>query len=802
MNTKILACLAAAAMTWLPGAAPARAAAPAKPNFLILLADDMGFSDAGCYGSEIATPNLDRLAADGVRFTQFYNTARCWPTRSALMTGYYPQQVRMDPPRGRLPRWTRTLPQYLQPLGYRSYQSGKWHVPGAPRVNADAGFDRSYVLEDHDRNFAPRRITEDDRPLPPVATNAGYYTTMAFADHAIRCLKEHAEKFPRKPFCSYLAFTVPHFPLQALPEDIAKYRDRYLEGWDVIREQRWKRQREMGLVNGALSERDLTGVPHWNLKEEQLKRQIDSGEVARAVAWKELTAGEKRHQATKMAIHAAMIDRMDREIGRVIGQLKTMGAYENTVILFASDNGASAEQINRGDRHDPAAPPGSGGSFLCLGPGWSTAANTPMRLHKSWVHEGGIATPLIVHWPAGIRARGELRHDVGHVIDFVPTLLDLAGGTAGDAWNGVKAPPLPGRSLAPAFARNHSVPREFLYFNHDNNHALRLGDWKLVARRPDTNTWELYDLGRDRGETVNLAAREPERARTMAAKWQAAEREFRAQAGGVFPTATNGNLFFAMDTGTRGGPAAVAPMLKQLGYDGLGGSPGNAAAMARALEQRGLQLFNVYLTLNLDADSPALTDSLRKTIEDLDGHESALWIAVSKVSKGGKSFERSSPEGDEIALARLGEIAGHAQAHGVRVALYPHTGFWLERVSDATRLARASGPNVGTTFNLCHFLKVEGDVAPAPALKAALPKLFFVTINGADAGDTKKLGWNELIQPLDAGSYDVGAFLKTLRALGYQGPIGLQHYGIPGDPRENLERSMAGWRKLNAAAIQ
>jgi arylsulfatase len=789
MNARLVAVLLAAAVSF---------AHAARPNFLIILADDMGFSDAGCYGGEIPTPQLDSLAAGGLRFTQFYNTARCWPTRAALMTGYYPQQIRMDPPRGRLPQWTRTVPQYLKPLGYRCYQSGKWHVQGAPKVVADAGFDHSYVLDDHDRNFHPRRIIEDDKPLPPVATNAGYYTTVAFADHTIRCLKEHAEKFPGQPFLSYLAFTVPHFPLQAPPEDIARHRDRYLAGWDAIRAQRWKRQREMGLINCALSDRDPTGVPHWNLAEQQLKSQIDPGEVARAVAWDTLNAVERRYQATKMAIHAAMIDRMDREIGRVIGQLKAMGAYENTVILFASDNGASGEQINRGDKHDPAAPLGSGGSYLCLGPGWSTAANTPMRLHKSWVHEGGIATPLIVHWPAGIKNRGELRHDPGHIIDLLPTLLELAGTTPGNSWNTLTPPPLPGRSLVPAFAKDRAVTRDFLYFHHDANRALRIGDWKLVARRPDTNTWELYDLSTDRGEMVNLATRQPERVQTMAARWATIEKEFRAAAGPGSPMVTNGNPFFAMDTGTRGAPAAVAPLLKELGFHGLGGSPGNAANMARALEQRGLHLFNVYLTLAFDAATPALTDSLRKTIDDLEGRESALWIAVNKVTRDGKAFALSSTDGDAIALERLREISDYAQLRGVRIALYPHTGFWLERASDAARLARASQrPNIGATFNLCHFLKVEGDIDPTPALRAAMPKLFFVTINGADAGDTRKLGWKELIQPLGSGSYDVAAFLEKVRAAGFRGPIGLQHYGIAGEPRDNLQRSINAWREMN-----
>lgn len=511
--------------------APATNAAPARPNILFILADDMGFSDAGCYGGEITTPHLDRLAANGLRFTQFYNTARCWPTRAALLTGYYPQQIRMDPPRGRLPEWTRLAPHYLQPLGYRSYHSGKWHVNGAPLAITNGGFDRSYRVEDHDRNFYPRNHMVDDVRQPPVEQGSNYYTSTAYADFMIGCLKDHAEKHAARPFFGYLAFTVPHFPLQAPPEDIARQRDKYLAGWDVIRQQRHERQLKMGLVKGALSPREPETVPHWNLKDAEVKEQISPGEVARAVAWSELNAEERRFQATKMAIHAAMIDRMDREIGRVLDQLRAMGALDDTIVMFASDNGASAEFLNRGDKHDPAAAPGSGGSYLCLGPGWSTVGNTPFRLHKSWVHEGGIATPLIVHWPKGITAKGELRHTPGHVIDFVPTVLDLVGAKPEKSWRGVEAPPLPGRSLVPAFAKDVSVPREYLYFHHENNRALRIGDWKLVSKRPDTNDYALYDLSRDRAEQVNLAAKEKERVASMAERWQQVENDFRKLAG-------------------------------------------------------------------------------------------------------------------------------------------------------------------------------------------------------------------------------------------------------------------------------
>ena len=507
----------------LVGASEARSAP--RPNILIILADDMGFSDAGCYGGEIETPNLDQLAAGGLRFTQFYNTARCWPTRSCILTGYYAQQIRMDPPKGRLPSWTRVLPHYLKPLGYRCYHSGKWHLTGAPKPVADGGFDRSYWFQDWDRYFSPARHFEDDRLLPPVKPGSGYYATTAFADHAIKCLKDHAKNHPASPFFSYLAFISPHFPLHALPEDIARYRDRYLAGWDAVRQRRWQKLREMGIVNCGLAALDTKLRPRY-FKPELLEK-VGPGEIEHAVAWESLTEQQKRFQGTKMAIHAAMVDRMDREIGRVLDQLRAMGAFENTLIFFLSDNGADATLLVRGEGHDRDAPSGAWRSFLCLGPGWASAGNAPFRRHKVWVHEGGISTPLIVHWPKAVAARGELRRDLGHVIDFVPTLLDVAGAKPATIWNGAVAPPLPGRSLVPAFAEDGSVRREWLFFHHEGNRALRVGNWKLVSAREDQNAWELFDLSRDRCEQSDLAAQNPDLVSKMDAKWNELDAQYR-----------------------------------------------------------------------------------------------------------------------------------------------------------------------------------------------------------------------------------------------------------------------------------
>jgi len=503
-----------------------------KPNILVIMADDMGFSDLGCYGGEVQTPNLDKLAAGGLRFTQFYNTARCWPSRACILTGYYAQQVRRDAlpgisggGQGVRPEWARLLPEMLHPLGYRSYHSGKWHVDG--KVLA-GGFDRSYCLNDHNRNFYPQNHTLDDQPLPAVKPGSNYYTATAFAQYAIDMLAEHETKHREQPFFLYLAFTVPHFPLHAPAEDIAVYRDRYKEGWDVIRQQRYERMKKIGIVNCPLSPTDPQTIPGWNMSEQELREQIDPAEVGHAVPWNTLTEEQKQFQATKMSIHAAMVHRMDIEIGRVLDKIKTMGASDNTVVFFVSDNGASAEQLNRGDLHDRTAPPGSGKSFLCLGPGWSTAANTPFRLHKSWVHEGGITTPLIVQWPKGISARGDLRHNPGHLIDIPPTIMEMAGGKWPETYNGKPVPPIPGRSLVPAITKDGSVTHDYFWWYHDGNRAIRVGDWKLVADHQ--SPWELYDLTTDRSESKNLASAKPDKAKELEAAWTKHMEEFRTLA--------------------------------------------------------------------------------------------------------------------------------------------------------------------------------------------------------------------------------------------------------------------------------
>lgn len=495
-----------------------------KPNIVFILADDLGYSDLGCYGSEIKTPNLDALAKNGLRFSQFYNTARCWPSRAALMTGYYAQQVNRDP-QGTRPKWAALVPEFLRQASYRSYHSGKWHIDGKI---LDGGFLRSYHTTDHDRFFTPKHHQLDDKPLTPPTESENYYATTATATRAVEWLSEHQDAQSHEPFFLYLAFIAPHFPLQAPAEDIARYRDTYRDGWDVIRAERWNRMREMGLVTGELSAPEPTVAPSWNLKEAELQQRIGPGESGHAVPWKDLTAEQQEFQAQKMAVHAAMIDRMDRELGRVLEQICKMNAWDDTLILFASDNGASAEQIIRGDGHTPGAAPGSAKSYLGLGPGWSTVSNTPFRRHKSWNHEGGVSTPLIAHWPRGIAARGEMRHAPGHFVDIAPTLFEVAGVTPPEKWNGEQRPSLPGRSLVPFFAGDSDAAHDAIFFKHTENRGLRLGDWKIVAAGKDA-AWELYHLTDDRAESHNLADKHPEKLRELVAIWTARDAEYARQ---------------------------------------------------------------------------------------------------------------------------------------------------------------------------------------------------------------------------------------------------------------------------------
>ena len=520
------------------------------PNVVLILCDDLGYSDIGCYGGEIDTPYLDKLAKDGRRFSQFYNTARCWPTRSALLTGYYAQQIRRDTVpgvksggQGQRPDWAKLLPERLLPYGYHSYHSGKWHIDGLPTKN---GFEKSYSLQDHDRHFYPNNHTLDDKPLPAVTktensdTGETYYTSHEIANRAIEQLEHHSQHHGEKPFFSFIAFTAPHFPLQAPLATVEKYKQRYSDGWDVVRKKRWERMKEIGLGQNVqdMSEVEESIGPPYSFP--AAIEKLGSGEVNRPIPWLMLTPEQKEFQISKMAVHAAMIDEMDVSIGRIVEHIKQQkGRWENTLVIFLSDNGASAEIMVRGDGHDPQAPAGAGASYLCLGPGWSTVSNTPFRRHKTWNHEGGIATPMIAHWPNVIKPQSEPIETPRHVVDVVPTILELAALPKQADSNRRVEPVEGGVQHPPAFAgesfledlqldvaQNTDVKTErILWWQHEGNRALRWGEWKIVAAGKDAQ-WELYNLNVDRSETHDLATLHADVVDRLVKKWHEMTAQF------------------------------------------------------------------------------------------------------------------------------------------------------------------------------------------------------------------------------------------------------------------------------------
>lgn len=534
------------------GARPSFAAENTPPNFVVILADDMGYSDPGCFGSDIETPTLDGLARTGARFNTMYSAGRCGPSRGCLMTGMYAQQTGADVMTpGKIANYTHFVPEALKTRGYRSYHAGKWHFKLTAGKDG-VGFDRSYLMLDEDRYFTQRNHELDGVRLPPPGP--GYYSTTAIADYSIDFLKDHQINHRNEPFFMYTAFHAPHFPLQAPPEDIARYHGRFDVGWDVIRQRRHKKMLEMGLVNCALAPMEPSIFPPWNLPVDQLKKRIGPGEVGRAVKWTDLTPEQQSFHAKKMEIHAAMITRLDTEVEKIVRQLKAMGAYENTLIVILSDNGASAEQIIRGDGEDPAAPMGSAKSFLGIGPGWATAADTPFRLHKSWVHEGGISSPMIVNWPNGISRSERLRTDPCHFIDILPTFADLAGASLHDVEG--EGPAFPGKSLAPAIRTAQRVTRDSIYFHHIQNRALRTADWKLVSKGLG-GPWELYDMRTDRCERNDLVSVEHARAKEMTAEWERQEQLYQSQRAAAPPTTKT--MFPTAPSAKEAEPSAKMP---------------------------------------------------------------------------------------------------------------------------------------------------------------------------------------------------------------------------------------------------
>lgn len=522
------------------------AAPPAtRPNIIVILSDDMGFSDIGCYGGEIRTPALDSLAAGGLRFTQFYNTARCCPTRASLLTGLYPHQAgigHMMDDRG-LPGYTgnlnassRTIAELLQPVGYRSYAVGKWHLTrhteaDGPKHNwpLQRGFAGFYgTIHGAGSFYDPSSLVRDNQMISPYADAAyqpqTYYYTDAITDHAVGFVRQHTQKHAQQPFFLYVAYTAAHWPMHALPEDIDRYRGRYDQGYQPVREARFRRAAELGLIDPA--QPMAPGFGDWN------------------------TMPNRAWESACMEVYAAMVDRMDQGIGRLMHELQQTGQAEQTLVFYLQDNGGCAETVGRtGNRQHPDIPrpaqptlpvmkpeefaaggstpaqtrdgfpvrmgkhvmPGPADTYVAYGRAWATVSNTPFREYKHWVHEGGISTPLIVHWPAGIAARGELRHTPGHLIDIAATCCDVAGASVP-----ADATPLEGLSLLPVFA-GQPLQREAIYWEHEGNRAVRAGRWKLVAKHDQP--WELYDVDTDRVESRNLAAAEPDKVRELSAMY-------------------------------------------------------------------------------------------------------------------------------------------------------------------------------------------------------------------------------------------------------------------------------------------
>jgi arylsulfatase A-like enzyme len=526
------------------------AVAADKPNVLIILTDDMGFSDLGCYGGEIRTPNLDALATGGLRFTQFYNTARCCPTRAALLTGMYSHQAGVghmmddkgsDAYRGDLNPKTPTIAEALKPAGYRAYAVGKWHVtrfggPNGPKHNwpLQRGFDRYYgTIHGAGSYFDPATLTRDNTAISPYADPEykpeRFYYTDAITDHAVRFLGDHVKDHKDQPFLMYVAYTAAHWPMHALPEDVERYHGKYDGGYEPTRTARFEKAAKLGLIDPKQGSSPMAG--QWD-------KVIN-----------------KKWEAACMEVYAAMVDRMDQGVGKIVAELKRTGQLDNTLVLFLQDNGGCAEvqgrtgnkdhpNIDRPDkptlpplkpeallppgsvppqtrdgypvRMGPKAMPGTADTYVAYGPGWANVSNTPFREYKHWVHEGGISTPLIAHWPGGIAAdrNGQLVKDPGHLIDVMATCLDVAGATPK-----AEVPKPEGVSLRPAFAGKQLDRKEPIFWEHEGNRAVRQGQWKLVAK--NDQAWELYDIDADRVEQHDLAAKEPAKVSELSAAWEA-----------------------------------------------------------------------------------------------------------------------------------------------------------------------------------------------------------------------------------------------------------------------------------------
>ena len=529
------------ALALMPGAAAGADPAP-RPNIIVIMSDDMGYSDIGCYGSEIETPNLDQLARNGVRYTQFYNTARCCPTRASLLTGLYAHQAGVGQMtsdggqpgyRGDLSRNAVTLAEFLKTAGYRTYMSGKWHVTKQLKPDGDKsnwprqrGFDRFYgTIIGAGSFFDPWTLTRDEKAITPdndpEYQPEEYYYTDAISDNAVKYIKEHGEE---DSFFMYVSYTAAHWPMHALEKDIAKYKGKYDAGYEVIRKARHEKMKELGVIE------DWPFVPMPE-------------------SWSDIPEERRPWELRCMEVYAAMVDNMDQGIGRIVQALKDKGQLENTLILYFQDNGGCSEGRGRSPRKDPAAPrepmgrdelqtemvpthtragepvltgpevmPGPTSTYIAYGLNWATVSNTPFREYKSRNHEGGISTPLIAHWPKGISAKNELRQRPGHLIDIMATCVELSGGDYPEEFDGREIQPMEGLSLVPSFSKDEDPDRHLL-FEHYGKAAIRKGKWKLV-RLGHRKPWELYDIEKDRGELNDLAAKQAAKAAELKELWE------------------------------------------------------------------------------------------------------------------------------------------------------------------------------------------------------------------------------------------------------------------------------------------
>lgn len=504
---------------WITQSILGSLAAQPKPNIILILVDDMGFSDLSCFGSEIKTPNIDFLAENGQSFTKFYNAGRCCPSRASLLTGLYPHQAGMGHQnkdlghpayRGKITKDAATIAEVLKQNGYYTYQVGKWHVGSQRAYWPDQkGFDQYFTLIEGAMNYfnqSPWVKNQDSLQLTyngqAYRTPENFYATTTFTDTAVSFIQNHP---PEKPFFMYLAYNAPHWPLHAPQQTIDLYKEKYMIGWDSLRTLRFQSQKEKGVIpkNTQISERFPT-IP----------------------SWRTLSPGEKSDWAIKMALYAAVMHHLDLGIGKMIQTLEAKGQLENTLILFLSDNGACHENpIPEGAKwaiHPTDGKPGSSSSFPSYDKHWANVSNTPFRLFKSYLHEGGIITPLIVCYPGVVPSGKVNTHTLGHIKDLMPTLLDFADAPFPEMMDGRKTIPLSGVSLYKAFVGKKSRGNQKIFWEHQYNRALRDGDWKLVSaykvldKKEIQNSWELYNLKKDPTEQRNLASKYPKKVKSYA----------------------------------------------------------------------------------------------------------------------------------------------------------------------------------------------------------------------------------------------------------------------------------------------